>query len=486
VWFGRDEVWDDSATSETVIQHFIQNFHLDQDVLNLLFSREHRAFVGDSNPFQHTRVRWTEIVGEFGDPPDVSPEGGATLQFLEISGLGPTKHLHLVPSSRLNVVTGDNGLGKTFLLDVIWWALTHEWAKDIVVPFDLGAPASIRYSVGAARQRRPVIADFVAKDLRWKAPRAEAISGLAIYARVDGSFSVWDPANPALSIENQVRSICLDRDEVWFGDKNRKTEGLLRDWVKWQSRPSEFPAFDTFQKVVQRTRPPEFTQFDVGRPTRLPNWGSLEIPTIVHPYGEVPVVYESAGIKRVLALAYLIVWAWEEHKMHAKQRGIKEERQMLIILDEAEAHLHPKWQRALLPALIGISRDLHEELSIQYFIATHSPLVLASAEEIWDEESDKLFHLRMSARGMATFEELAFDVRGTANSWLLSPSFDNLYPGSRASEAALRQAKEILASNEPRREEIERISEDLAKHLPADDPFWLRWIVFATKYGVEL
>ena len=87
---------------------------------------------------------------------------------------------------------------------------------------------------------------------------------------------------------------------------------------------------------------------------------------------------------------------------------------------------------------------------------------------------------------MATFEELAFDVRGTANSWLLSPSFDNLYPGSRASEAALRQAKEILASNEPRREEIERISEDLAKHLPADDPFWLRWIVFATKYGVEL
>ena len=32
---------------------------------------------------------------------------------------------------RLNVITGDNGLGKSFLLDVIWWALTRKWPQEV-------------------------------------------------------------------------------------------------------------------------------------------------------------------------------------------------------------------------------------------------------------------------------------------------------------------------------------------------------------------
>lgn len=33
--------------------------------------------------------------------------------------------------TRLNLITGDNGLGKSFLLDVAWWALTRKWPHDL-------------------------------------------------------------------------------------------------------------------------------------------------------------------------------------------------------------------------------------------------------------------------------------------------------------------------------------------------------------------
>ena len=46
---------------------------------------------------------------------------------------------------------------------------------------------------------------------------------------------------------------------------------------------------------------------------------------------------------------------------------------MIVLVDEAEAHLHPKWQRVILPALLGISSDLNQELSVQWVIASHSP-----------------------------------------------------------------------------------------------------------------
>jgi hypothetical protein len=35
---------------------------------------------------------------------------------------------------RLNLLSGDNGLGKTFLLDIAWWTLTGTWASNAVLP----------------------------------------------------------------------------------------------------------------------------------------------------------------------------------------------------------------------------------------------------------------------------------------------------------------------------------------------------------------
>jgi hypothetical protein len=483
VWFGREIPWDDTVTRADIAEKFIRDFHITTPELNALFDTKHLSNLIEEVAFQQTPAKWDRIIEGFGIPGDVPKEGGAILQFLEFSGVGPTKTLHFVPGRRLNVITGDNGLGKTFLLDVAWWALTQEWAEEMVVPLGpVATPPQIKFSVATTAEEKPVTAEFDPKNYRWKLlSPLSTVSGLVVYARVDGSFAVWDPANPRLVGKDTCAS--FTREAVWNGGDG--IEGLLRDWIKWQTRSNEFPAFQTFQKVVQRTKPPDLGELQIGPPMRI-RGGSKEIPTLVHPYGNVPITFESAGIRRILTLAYLIVWAWEEHKVRAKDAGRREERQMVILLDEAEAHLHPRWQRILLRALLGIAQDLHEELHIQYLIATHSPMVLASAESIWDAETDRLFHLRLNANGKVFFEGMPFEIRGTTDSWLQSPSFDNMHPGSESAELAISKAKKLISAPTPDIHEITAVTNELADHIAADDPFWLRWIVFATEHGVEI
>jgi len=185
-------------------------------------------------------------------------------------------------------------------------------------------------------------------------------------------------------------------------------------------------------------------------------------------------------------LAYLIAWAWEEHKIQAKHAGRKEERQMVVLVDEAEAHLHPKWQRVLLPALLGIASDLSPELSLQLFVATHSPLVLASSEPIFDNDQDKLFHLHMSVSGKVTFREVPFEARGSVDSWLSSPLFHIEHPGSAEREEAIRNAIALQEKDTVTKQEVESVTRGLKASLSDEDTFWVRWIFFAEQYGVKL
>lgn len=53
------------------------------------------------------------------------------IKSLSLSNVGPFKQMDLSFGSRLNVLTGDNGLGKSFFLDLIWFAMTREWPQSV-------------------------------------------------------------------------------------------------------------------------------------------------------------------------------------------------------------------------------------------------------------------------------------------------------------------------------------------------------------------
>ncbi|MGL4421190.1 MAG: AAA family ATPase, partial [Gemmataceae bacterium] len=53
------------------------------------------------------------------------------------------------------------------------------------------------------------------------------------------------------------------------------------------------------------------------------------------------------------------------------------EEPLILLLDEPDAHLHPAWQRKLIPAVQKLLPNA------QIFIATHSPFVVTSVNEGW-------------------------------------------------------------------------------------------------------
>jgi hypothetical protein len=120
-------------------------------------------------------------------------------------------------------------------------------------------------------------------------------------------------------------------------------------------------------------------------------------PTLLVGSQEVPVALASAGVRRALALAYFLVWAWHEHRVAAKLLDREPEDRFVILFDEPETHLHPRWQRTIVPSVIAAIDALRggKGTPPQLLIATHAPLVLASIEPMFSPDLDELFHLEV-------------------------------------------------------------------------------------------
>ncbi|MBC5793701.1 ATP-binding protein [Sphaerospermopsis sp. LEGE 00249] len=504
VWLYREKEWSSETTPEDIIEHFKNDFWLNEEEIHQLFDISIPEGINRNQLFQDTVVSWQELKTVIGKPPDILPEEG-TLTYLEIQGVGAAKKLCFEPAERLSLITGDNGLGKTFLLECVWWALTGQWAN---------LPA---YPMPTVTEDEPVITFTISGDSEsdtesisydWQLQRwneiknRSTIPGLLIYARVDGSFAVWDTAKQYLSSSSRIRNIdkkplpfVFTKEELWNGQKdengNTFINGLLQDWTQWQSRPDKYP-FNTLEEVLARLSPPSEGDLGIlkpGEPVRLP-YDAREIPTIEHPYGTVSIIHASAGVQRIITMAYLIVWAWEEHKIQSKLIRREPQKRMVILVDELEAHLHPQWQRAILPALLDVRDDLASDLQVQIMVATHSPLVMASVEPRFDERVDKLFSLELVKSDLlgneVQIEELPFIRQGVVDSWLMSDVFKLRHARSLEAEKAIEAAKVLQLSDNPNSEDVARVSNDLARYLSEDDRFWPRWVYFAEQHGVDL
>jgi hypothetical protein len=491
VWLFRERSWPENTTADSIVDAFLKEFHISPEEMNEIFQKplpgELPNVLLSEEPYSDDRL--LEIV----EPaPDAAPEEGGTLRFLELRGLGPSRHFGFSPAERLSIITGDNGLGKTFLLECAWWALTGHWAEQAAFPrLDASRnEPSITFEI-AGKKRKPeretIKYDWDAHG--WPAPKGRpTIPGLIVYARVDGSFAVWDPIRHSIDAAapkpaERQGLYRFTRDQVLTGLEG-KIEGLLRDWVKWQHAPDQ-TVFDTFRSVLRKLAPPEMKTLEPAKPVRLPH-EPREIPTLSHTYGDVPFTQESAGIRRIVTLAYLLVWAWNEHKIFASLAKRPPQQKMVILVDEMEAHLHPKWQRVVLPALLDVAGMLSRQVEPQMIIATHSPLVLASIESSFSDASDQLFHLELTPDGAAKFSELPFVRYGRVDAWLTSEIFALRQARSREGEDAIERAKALMAMPAPSAEEIEVVHNALSKALAEDDDFWPRWGYFAERKGLKL
>jgi predicted ATPase len=416
---------------------------------------------------------------------------------LQMNGVGPAKQFGPVEfSERLNFITGDNGLGKSFLLDIAWWALTRNWARGVeAVPRSDAKSPGIAYEY-TKTTKGPFVAEsrFNRAQQAWSVTQGRPpIPGVVIYAGVDGSFSVWDPARNYWSdkeaqSQNRLSAFNFSPSEVWNGlEENgiRHCNGLIHDWVLWQK--GRDPAFEDLTKVLDALSPSGIERIVPGAPVRI-GMDVKDFPSLRMPYGQdVALVHASAGMRRIAALAYLLVWTWREHELACHQTGRNKAKEVIFLIDEVECHLHPQWQRRIVPALLGVMERLTgKRVPVQLIIATHSPLVMMSAEPEFDESKDSVFTLELE-NNEAVVRRAPWAKQGDAVNWLVSEAFGLRQARSVQAEDAIEAAEAWMrgeVENLPvQLRSQQKIHNALVKVLPGSDPFWPRWVVWSEMNG---
>jgi hypothetical protein len=393
------------------------------------------------------------------------------LKSLTLRGVGPVRNLSAEFGERLNVFTGDNGLGKSFLLDVAFWTLTGTWpGRRIALPDATSKTPKIGYEVRSKTKTAAKAAEYNFGSQIWHRQRGRPpMPGLVIYAAIDGSFAVWDPARNYWRDSRPVRY----PDEVsplWprafqfppesAADYNDGTlvglrrdvangleeagqvlcNGLIADWSDWYYQRASQPAVNPFailEEVVSILQHPT-EPIRCVEPRKVYLQDSRKFPALELPYGVVPYPHWPAGVRRIMNFAYLLVWAWVSHLEAAQMRKDEPTRRIILLVDEVEAHLHPKWQRTILPAMLSVVQRLHPEVEVQILATTHSPLVLASLEPTFDTATDQLFTFQLDASQpqskMVTLNALPWAILGDVVAWLTSDVFGLAQARSRRAD----------------------------------------------------
>ena len=289
---------------------------------------------------------------------------------------------------------------------------------------------------------------------------------------------------------SRQRSFDFTPDAVWNGlqssdGKTQLCNGLISDWVLWQEGAK--PAFDDLVKVLDTLSPSGAEKIRPGKSMRLGE-SVREIPTLRMPYGQdVPLTHASAGMRRIAALAYLLVWTWREHQLASEKFRVAPAKEIIFLIDEIECHLHPQWQRRIVPALLNVMNALTgtRDVPVQLLAATHSPLVLASVEPAFDQERDCIWDFDL-VEGEVVAALYPYSRKGSVNAWLTSPVFDLKDPSSVDAEQALEKARAFLrdaAGNEQpltvaQMQVLQEIDTELRASLSDVDGFWIRWSQF--------
>ncbi len=152
-------------------------------------------------------------------------------------------------------------------------------------------------------------------------------------------------------------------------------------------RPDKTDARST--KIIRRLedtlgvitgQPFSFNFTGYNQATLLVDWGKLELPFDVLPDG-------LRAIIGWLVDAMVMLDAW------IQGQGNILETEAVFLLDEVESHLHPAWQRKILPAFQRLFPKA------QVFVATHSPSVISSLNHGW------IHRLSMAQNGQVTVAE---------------------------------------------------------------------------------
>jgi hypothetical protein len=485
------------------------------------------------------------------------------LETLKTRGVGPADEMDMTFGSRVNLITGDNGLGKTFILELIWWCLTQSWADNPIMGKRETNPF-IEWQLNGQEASTKATLPDIGTAYSWQHNLKQGSQdAIIIYAKADGGFVHYDPVEhlwtnsitiPQL-IEPQPENHKFNQYDLWNGlTISGKTicRGLLLDWVLWakidideqdvlkdlhklkqvlnadwfiqgvrssveqdlakqynvsqeeihskliaEGIEPDIESQNIFQEIYNEAyindkmdkikNESSFNKFSsllqclIGQTEKLlplrkfeTLYGSEQaIPALKTVYGVLPITLASSAIKRILSLSYIMLWAYQRNFQLSLDSHRLPTEKIILLLDEVESHLHPQWQRQILPSLLDAIKILNPHINVQIIANTHSPFVCASLEQTFDEETDEIFIFNLDEKGKVSVDPWPFEKHGTVNRWLESEVFGLKKAASLEAEQAIQEA-EALPENAPV-DEVKAMYQKLLTTLDENDPFLVLW-----------
>lgn len=304
-------------------------------------------------------------------PPDMPRRRikALSLQGVKLTNVGPFRELKLELGQHWNVLLGENGCGKSTILRAIALALAGD--DDRAVPaaerlLRSGATSgAIELTIGGDTYRTEMVRDGrrVRVVPRQITPVQSGTCLALTFPALRGSSrtSSRGPSSP-----RPAQPGVEDVLPILTGTVDRRLDSLKQwvintAWAEEQDGRERGGLHDTFFQLVDRATPgPRIAFSRIDRES----WDVM-METVD---GEVPLDFISQGMSSVLSWAGAVLQRLYEVNLDTRP----EHGNALVLVDEIDAHLHPQWQRHIIPI---IRKELP---GLQVVATSHSPLIAGS------------------------------------------------------------------------------------------------------------
>ena len=308
-----------------------------------------------------------------------------TIDYLHLTNLGPFDDIEFHFDKNVNVLLGPNNCGKSTAL----MALADILVYPFNIPRKLLREGTAKYKIRAnliSNKRKRIYSGEL--PIFWTGPSPK-IEKREAERLADIGFSIFVPA---IRRSTDYRSKGPTPGES-VSRKDKLSERSQEPELQKRAKLSEVgPSLVTDEAIIQtiidldyrsyREKNPFVRQLIVqiaqisseiteGFPLEFIGVGEDDnglYPEFRTPDGDLPLNFLSQGTQSIVQWVSHLVISYADYYGYIKNFA---SRPAILIIDELDSHLHPSWQRRILPTLAKHFPKL------QVFCSTHSPLMVA-------------------------------------------------------------------------------------------------------------
>lgn len=334
-----------------------------------------------------------------------NPDHQTTLRKLHLRDWRQFEKIDIDFSNKLTIITGENGTGKTSILNIVAQVLGDNiqflgtlapHGRDVAFTTGLRRKYKDHQQIGSiylssGEYSRILISDINNGTSPFFKPEISPfreISGIYLNTqRYLSSYQKLENLPPRFRKINEIAQEYKQETSTLFDSNKfkRKSPALLikenliaaaiysQDNSSMRSDPLARRVWFEFQNILQLTLP-ESIRFS----SIITDRGELILRT---GDGDFPLEASSGGINSLINLA------WEIYLCSVDSPEV-----FTVCIDEPENHLHPSMQRSLLPSL----RKAFPK--VNFIVATHSPFIITSMRD------SSVYSLKRGANGVHSEE----------------------------------------------------------------------------------